>query len=107
MNTDQSNSTLEGVDDSLYGEGDPKPAADRAKPDSVDEQSAEQATDLMSKTSFPGGCKVGDTYSVEITGDHGDQFSVKVEKPGEKETNEKPEASEGADPELAEVNGRY
>lgn len=95
---------MDGMDESLYGED--KPSAPQNRPDSVDEESEDQATDLMSKTSFPGGCKVGDKYEIEITGDHGEEFSVKVVKPDE-ESKEKPEAESGEDPELAQVNSSY
>lgn len=67
----------DGMDESLYSdEGEGSPEKEQAE--SVDEQNEKDATDLMAKDSFPGGCKVGDKYEVEITGDHGDQFSVKV-----------------------------
>jgi len=88
---------MEGVDEGLYGEDDSKP-----DPKSVDEKESEDATDLMSKSSFPGGCKVGDKYEIEITGDHGDQFSVKVVKPDE----EKKE-TEGSDDEMEQMNSQY
>jgi len=100
---------MDGVDESLYGDGggssEPK-SEPKSKPGSVDEQNEDKATDILSKSSFPGGCKVGDKYEVEITGDHGDQFSVKVVKPEEKETTPS-DAGSGEDPELSDLNSKY
>ena len=86
--------STDGVDSELYGD------------DSVDEQNTKEATDLLSKDSFPGGCKVGDKYTIEITGDHGDQFSVKVvDSDKEEESETKPDAE--PDDDLASVNSEY
>lgn len=93
--------SMDGVDSDLYDSG-----GDKSKPQSVDEQNTEEATDLMSKDSFPGGCKVGDKYQIEITGDHGDQFSVKVLDNEKEETSEtKPDME--PDEELASMNKEY
>jgi hypothetical protein len=93
----------DGVDPELYDSGNDTTKED-AKPDSVDEQEAQDATGLLSKDSFPGGCKVGDKYEVEITGDHGDQFSIKVVG-DDKETSEKPGMS--PDEELDSMSKEY
>lgn len=90
-------SMMDGMDESLYGD---EPS--KGKPESVDEQSEKDATDLMAKSSFPGGCKVGDRYDIEITGDHGDQFSVKVVN-DEKDKSEA-KSDEG---ELEDINSKY
>lgn len=90
--------SMDGVDSELYDGGE--------KSDSVDEQNVKDATDLMSKDSFPGGCKVGDKYEIEITGDHGDQFSVKVVDSEKEESSEtKPDME--PDEELASMNKAY
>ena len=91
--------SMEGVDEDLYGEG----GESKPETDSVDGQEEQEATDLLSKSSFPGGCKVGDKYEIEITGDHGDQFSVKVAKPEEEETKPEP----GSDTDLEKMNSEY
>lgn len=91
------------MDDSLYGDGQSSEPKDTS---SVDEQNQESATDLMSKDSFPGGCRVGDKYEIEITGDHGDQFSVKVIGDDEK-SESKPDSEGSDDPEMAEINSKY
>ena len=86
---------MDGMDPDIYDET-PKPS-DR-QPKSVDEKDEEQGTDLLSKSSFPGGCKVGDKYTIEITGDHGDQFSVKVMGDEDKEMDHD---------EIEEMNSKY
>lgn len=91
---------MEGMDSSLYGEDSSKDT-----PDSVDDQNTEEATDLLAKDSFPGGCKVGDKYTIEITGDHGDQFSVKVL--GDDETSETKPDDESTEDDMSEVNSKY
>ena len=96
----------DGVDQGLYDSGESEPAP-KASPDSVDDQATKQATDLLSKSSFPGGCKVGDKYEVEITGDHGEQFSVKVLGSEEDDTDETPPADSGSDSELDQMNSDY
>lgn len=82
----------------------------KSDPGSVDDKADEQATDLLAKSSFPGGCKVGDKYEVEITGDHGDQFSVKV-LGSDSEDSESSDSSSstdsGNDPELDKMNSEY
>ena len=97
----QTDST-DGVDQDLYGNGESPEPETKEQPDSVDEQNAEKATDLLSKSSFPGGCKVGDKYEVEITGNHGDQFSIKVVGKDSKD-----EADSDQDPDLAAINSKY
>ena len=86
---------MDGMDPDIYDET-PKPS-DR-QPKSVDEKDEEQGTDLLSKSSFPGGCKVGDKYTIEINGDHGYQFSVKVMGDEDKEMDHD---------EIEEMNSKY
>lgn len=96
----------DGVDEDLYSSNESPPNKPKsAKPDSVDEQNEEEATDLISKDSFPGGCKVGDKYEVEITGDHGDQFSVKVV--GDEDKKEPDKGPEPAGDDMEEINRNY
>ena len=83
------------MDPDLYDDT-PKPTD--KQPKSVDEQEEEHGTDLLSKSSFPGGCKVGDKYTIEITGDHGDQFAVKVMDSDEEESDKD---------DIAEMNSKY
>jgi len=71
---------MDGMDEGLYNDEPSSDAEPMEAKGSVDQQEQEHGTDLMAKSSFPGDCKVGDKYEIEITGDHGDQFSVKVIK---------------------------
>lgn len=93
--------------DSIYSE-DRKPGEKPgAKPKSIDEQEAMNATQLMDKKAFPDGCEVGERYEVEVVADHGEEVEIKVVKP--EETPEKPNAEPkpDEDSELAEMDKQY
>lgn len=86
---------MDGIDSGLYGDAEAAPS--RAPAGSVDDQEQDAPTHLMDKSAFPGGCKVGDRYEIELVADHGEEFEVKIlpEKGGETETE--PSANEELD----------
>lgn len=88
--------------DALYDGGE-SPRKGKPALKSVDEEEQDDHADLMDKKSFPGGCKVGDKYEIEITADHGDQFSVKVMN-GEHEETPEAGSESNEDSEMAEMS---
>lgn len=88
--------------DSLYSEDKPE-----AKPKSVDEQEQANPTHLLDKKAFPAGCEVGQTYTIKVVAEHGDEAEIEVVKPEQNETGAKPEGEPESDPELAEMDKNY
>jgi len=61
------------------------------EPGSVDEENADTAEILVSKSDLPSGCKVGDRYTVRVVADYGDEKGLELVKESEsKETTEEP-----------------
>jgi hypothetical protein len=70
-----------------------------AKPEAQDEPKDEKSeeTALANKSAFPEGCKPGDTYTIEIVGEHDQEVEFKVTDSHEKPAEEMPpEAGEPA-----------
>lgn len=85
-----------GMDDSLYGG---EPAEEKAESnDSVDEENAEHPTALLPKSAFGPKCKPGDSVTMKVIKDHGDE--VEVELTSASEDDENPTESKDANDEL-------
>lgn len=98
--------SLDGVDESLYGEdkpdSEPTDKAPEGKAESVDEQEAMDPTslvDLKVLTGKHGTPKEGDEIVVKVVKIHGDQAEIEY-------APEKPKASEGGD-DMDELNSKY
>lgn len=72
-----------GLDDSLYADE----PAEKAKPDSVDEEAAENPTALLPLSAFGGKAKAGDTVTMRIVKVHGsDEVEVEISESVEEES---------------------
>lgn len=85
-----------GMDDSLYGG---EPAEEKGEPkESVDEENAEHPTALLPKSAFGPKCKPGDSVTMKVIKDHGDE--VEVELTSASEDDETKTESKDANDEL-------
>jgi hypothetical protein len=78
--------------DSSYGNAPVSPPdnapADKAPPESVDEQNAGSAEILIAKDKLPPGTKEGDTCTFKVSKDAGDELILEYVKEGQEEASE-------------------
>lgn len=65
-----------------------KMPADKAPPESVDEQNAGEAQILIAKDELPPGTKAGDTCTFKVSKDTGDEFILDYVKERQEEASE-------------------
>lgn len=81
--------------DASYGAEPVKAPEDKAEPESsVDEENAQDADILISKSKLPDGTEVGDTCTFKAVKDFGDEMSLKYVKADSEEKGEAPSAED-------------
>lgn len=99
--------SLDGMDDSLYGEDTPqKPDSETKSVDEEEQMDPEALVNLKVLTGKHGPPKEGDEIVVKVVSIHGDQAVIQY-APEKPEGSESEEAGEREKDEMQEVNSKY